>query len=76
MKDKMAESTLSNEQGKESEEKMDTEPTAAETNPARLMITKIVNENFKSYAGIQELGPFHKVSESKYLTLIYIHKNL
>ena len=28
---------------------------------ARLMITKIVNENFKSYAGTQELGPFHKV---------------
>ncbi|XP_027044472.1 structural maintenance of chromosomes protein 4-like [Pocillopora damicornis] len=27
---------------------------------ARLMITKIVNENFKSYAGTQELGPFHK----------------
>ena len=27
----------------------------------RLMILKIVNENFKSYAGIQELGPFHKV---------------
>jgi hypothetical protein len=28
---------------------------------ARLMITKIVLENFKSYAGIQEVGPFHKV---------------
>ena len=27
----------------------------------RLMIHKMVNENFKSYAGIQELGPFHKV---------------
>ena len=27
----------------------------------RLMITKIVCENFKSYAGIKELGPFHKV---------------
>lgn len=32
-----------------------------ETSTARLMITKIVNENFKSYAGTQELGPFHKV---------------
>lgn len=32
----------------------------------RLMITHITNENFKSYAGIQELGPFHKV---KYLLL-------
>lgn len=27
----------------------------------RLIITKIVNENFKSYAGTQVLGPFHKV---------------
>ena len=26
----------------------------------RLMISKIVCENFKSYAGIKELGPFHK----------------
>ncbi|XP_033759958.1 structural maintenance of chromosomes protein 4-like isoform X2 [Pecten maximus] len=26
----------------------------------RLMITHIVNENFKSYAGTQTLGPFHK----------------
>ncbi|GFO49904.1 structural maintenance of chromosomes protein [Plakobranchus ocellatus] len=26
----------------------------------RLMITQIVNENFKSYAGIQTLGPFQK----------------
>ncbi|XP_067017263.1 structural maintenance of chromosomes protein 4-like isoform X2 [Acropora muricata] len=60
MKDKMAEDAPSNEQAKETQDKMDTETTAAETNPARLMITKIVNENFKSYAGIQELGPFHK----------------
>ena len=57
----MAEDVPSNEQAKATEEKMDTETTAAVTNPARLMITKIVNENFKSYAGIQELGPFHKV---------------
>lgn len=27
----------------------------------RLIITRIVNENFKSYAGQQILGPFHKV---------------
>jgi len=31
-------------------------------NGPRLMITKIVNENFKSYAGVRELGPFHKVT--------------
>ena len=28
----------------------------------RLMISKIVCENFKSYAGTKILGPFHKVS--------------
>ena len=30
----------------------------------RLMITHIENENFKSYAGKQSLGPFHKVGKS------------
>nr|KAG5701436.1 hypothetical protein BaRGS_032768 [Batillaria attramentaria] len=30
------------------------------------MITHIVNENFKSYAGIQTLGPFHKPGEDEY----------
>lgn len=36
--------------------------TAFQANPdgSRLIITHIVNENFKSYAGVQELGPFHK----------------
>ena len=61
----MAEGAVSNEQAnateKGNEEAMNTEPTT-DTNTARLMITKIVNENFKSYAGIQELGPFHKVN--------------
>jgi structural maintenance of chromosome 4 len=33
-------------------------PSTATT--TRLMITKMVLENFKSYAGIQEIGPFHK----------------
>lgn len=28
----------------------------------RLIITKIENINFKSYAGVQVLGPFHKVN--------------
>mmetsp|Transcript_4957 Transcript_4957/g.10230 ORF Transcript_4957/g.10230 Transcript_4957/m.10230 type:complete len:1374 (-) Transcript_4957:216-4337(-) len=28
--------------------------------PARLMITKMVLENFKSYAGTKTIGPFHK----------------
>ncbi len=30
------------------------------TNQQRLIITKMVLENFKSYAGVQEIGPFHK----------------
>ena len=38
----------------------DTEP-APVTVQERLMISKIVNYNFKSYAGTQVLGPFHKV---------------
>ena len=29
---------------------------------SRLMISKIVCKDFKSYAGVKELGPFHKVS--------------
>jgi len=30
----------------------------------RLMIKKIVMENFKSYGGIKEIGPFHKCFSS------------
>ena len=50
------------EQGSEQTMDMEHQDTATETRIARLMITKIVNENFKSYAGTQELGPFHKVN--------------
>ncbi|KAL0173489.1 hypothetical protein M9458_029457, partial [Cirrhinus mrigala] len=37
-------------------------PPAMSSEPGapRLMITHIVNRNFKSYAGEQILGPFHK----------------
>ena len=35
-------------------------PAQTEQEP-RLMISKIVCDNFKSYAGVKELGPFHKV---------------
>eukprot|EP01132_Coremiostelium_polycephalum_P004814 gene4814-6000_t len=35
-----------------------------QTQTSRLLITKIVMENFKSYAGIQEVGPFHKCFSS------------
>ncbi|XP_030837819.1 structural maintenance of chromosomes protein 4 isoform X1 [Strongylocentrotus purpuratus] len=36
------------------------EPTPAPTAQPRLMITQIMTENFKSYAGKVVLGPFHK----------------
>lgn len=35
---------------------------SVETTGPRLIITEIEAENFKSYAGKQSLGPFHKVS--------------
>lgn len=35
--------------------------TSPETPTSRLMISQIVTENFKSYAGKVTLGPFHKV---------------
>ena len=31
-----------------------------ESNNRRLIITHMELENFKSYAGVQEIGPFHK----------------
>lgn len=52
-------------------EEQNTEKTSKES---RLMITKIVNENFKSYAGIQELGPFHKVTFQTTTTWFFCHK--
>lgn len=48
-------------------------PDAAPASPAapptttpshRLLITKIVMENFKSYGGVREIGPFHKCFSS------------
>lgn len=37
---------------------------AAAPPPARLLITKMVMENFKSYGGLREIGPFHKCFSS------------
>lgn len=45
---------------------------ACTANGPRLMITQIVNENFKSYVGIQKLGPFHRVSKT-FCFLIFHH---
>ena len=36
-------------------------PAEGSPEKPRLMISKIVCTNFKSYAGVTELGPFHKV---------------
>ncbi len=41
---------------------------------ARLVIHKIVLVNFKSYAGRQEIGPFHKVSLYNHLPLLYAYR--
>lgn len=38
--------------------------SAVDQTGPRLVVTHITNENFKSYAGIQILGPFHKVAFS------------
>jgi len=45
---------------------------AFDTNGPRLMITHIVNEDFKSYAGIQSLGPFHKVACNKIFNITHM----
>ena len=39
----------------------DADATMGDAQPSsRLMITKMVLENFKSYGGVREIGPFHK----------------
>lgn len=43
----------------------------ADTTGPRLMITKIINENFKSYAGTITIGPFHKVNFN--ITYLYYY---
>lgn len=48
---------------------MDAEPAEGSREKPRLMISKIVCTNFKSYAGVKELGPFHKVKISHNKTL-------
>ena len=38
----------------------DADATMGDAPASRLMITKMVLENFKSYGGVREIGPFHK----------------
>lgn len=48
-------------------------PVKDKTDPyTRLMITHIENVNFKSYAGKQVLGPFHKVRNYIYASGILL----
>lgn len=56
------------EEGRESEER-------GQKVANRLMISKIVCRDFKSYAGEKELGPFHKVSFLAFLPRIDPKKN-
>ena len=43
--------------------KMDEGQDTRTEGDTRLMIDNIACENFKSYAGVRSLGPFHKVYE-------------
>lgn len=40
----------------------------SDARPQRLIITEMVLENFKSYAGEQRVGPFHKVGCSAWVS--------
>lgn len=42
----------------------DLEPEPEAPRTARLLITKMEMENFKSYGGLREIGPFHKCFSS------------
>ena len=57
---KMKESQVQLEEVKEHQEPSD----ASRPRTARLVIKKMVLENFKSYAGKREIGPFHKVQSA------------
>ena len=41
---------------------MGTETALVVADERRLVISEMVLENFKSYAGVQRVGPFHKAS--------------
>ena len=42
----------------------------------RLMITEMVLENFKSYAGVQRVGPFHKVCRDTVHSPYFFSQNM
>jgi len=43
----------------------DTQAEAPQAPIRRMIIQRIVQENFKSYAGRVEIGPFHKVAPAR-----------
>lgn len=49
-------------------------PGTIEVNGQRIIITKIVNTNFKSYGEVQMLGPFHKVRIYLLWQLVFVNK--
>ena len=53
--------SLTSKPGSQQASSSQPEDCGEEGTEPRLMISKIVCENFKSYAGTKELGPFHKV---------------
>ena len=48
------------------------EKMVLDARPHRLMISNMILENFKSYAGVQEIGPFHK-SFSRCRSAVHVH---
>ena len=59
--DKSTEDIMSSQQQDKNEDCAPLDAGGVARTEERLMITHIDNFNFKSYAGKQTLGPFHKV---------------
>ncbi|KAG5178142.1 RecF/RecN/SMC [Tribonema minus] len=67
MDDDEAHSSMLEEEEQECDEPTPMDSTAPEGHQqpkSRLLITKLVMENFKSYGGVREIGPFHKCFSS------------
>ena len=58
--DDIREDLFESEEAQEERRRKMAEEVKARQEGPRLMITKLVLENFKSYAGVQEVGPFNK----------------
>lgn len=49
-------------------------PSPEEEVKPRMVMTRMVLHNFKSYAGRQDIGPFHKVSKASSCVMTSFHK--